>query len=44
MRTLKAVPTMADQDPSRRYIEPMSLWLVENIHFMDYMADKGIRL
>jgi len=30
--TLKAVPTSADQAPKIKYMVPMSLWFVENIH------------
>jgi hypothetical protein len=44
IRTLKAVPTIADQEPNTRYIVPISLWLVENIHLLDKMAEIGIKL
>lgn len=44
IRTLKAVPVKAAHAPSIKYIEPISLWFVENIHRIDRMTELGIRL
>jgi len=45
IRTLKAVPTMADHTPKIKYKVPMSLWLVENIQrVINKMADLGVKL
>lgn len=40
IRTLKAVPTIADHTPKIKYKVPISLWLVENIQRkINKMAD-----
>lgn len=41
---LKEVPTVAAQIPKMKYKVPISLWLVENIHRRNRMADKSGKL
>lgn len=36
---LKEDPIIPDHIPNIKYIVPISLWLVENIHLIDKMAD-----
>jgi len=42
--TLKAVPIRAAHAPKIKYIVPISLWFVENIHRNNEMSDKSIKL
>lgn len=41
---LKEEPIIPDHIPNIKYKVPISLWLVEKIHLIDKMADKGCKL
>ena len=36
IKTLSEVPTIPDQIPKMKYRVPMSLWFVENNHFLKW--------
>lgn len=42
IRILSDDPIIPDQIPNRKYRVPISLWLVEKIHFIDKMADNRL--
>lgn len=44
IRILNEDPIIPDQIPNKKYKVPISLWLVEKIHLIDKMADKGCKL
>jgi len=39
IRILREDPIIPDQIPNKKYKVPISLWLVEKIHFIDKMAE-----
>ena len=39
IKILSDDPIIPDQIPNKKYKVPISLWLVEKIHFIDKMAD-----
>lgn len=45
IRTLNAVPTIADQTPKIKYKVPISLWFVEKSHrLINKVSELGVKL
>ena len=42
IKILSEDPIIPDQIPNKKYKVPISLWLVEKIHFIDKMADNRL--
>jgi len=42
IKILRDDPIIPDQIPNKKYKVPISLWLVEKIHFIDKMADNRL--
>jgi len=42
IKILNEDPIIPDQIPNKKYKVPISLWLVEKIHFIDKMADNRL--